>query len=582
MAFSKVDEKYVSFADGGTANGSTGHDVVGVNGTTAAAGDVDTLFVGSDTTVTTPTGFTLVQTFVGNQGGYHYERVCTGGESATIRVKTTGDFNTTALFQRWRGCGARDVAVNSHVDSNGALSSNAINSGTLAASTELVIVASVMTDSVSAAPTLNTWSAGYTPGDGASSIGTGATCSAGFISHKNPAGTAAETPSVSWTPDNMRNRYTFLVSYQLGAGNVSIQDSSGGASAGSSAETVQSSIVKQDSSSGASAGASAEQLQVGVVKQDSSAGASGGGSPDTVQSSIVLQDGSGGASGGGASESPTVDKIIQNGSGGASGGGANEQPTNATILQDTSSGASAGSSAETLLISTVIQDSSGGAAGGSSRETVSAGGPADITINDTSGGAAAGSSRETIQTNTGVVHDKMVMPVLLVAEACLTTEAGKLAKPPAEYQIRPGASFVAYADQTRDECCNGIGWIRPGQMWETDDFPVQRTGASKIEPADYAVVIEIGIIRCLPTQSDQPGLQGQGAKPTNAQWLQATQEAMDDAAALRRVVCCLRELYHIDAVVAGQINPLQNEANCSGTTITVTMRVPACDCFDTG
>jgi hypothetical protein len=560
MAFSKVDEKYVSFADGGTANGSTGHDVVGVNGTTASAGDVDALFVGSDTTVSTPTGFTLVQSFVGNQGGYHFERVCTGGESATVRVHTTGDFNTTALFQRWRGCGARDVAVNSHVDSNGALTSNAINSGTLAASTELVIVASVMTDSVSAAPTLNAWSAGYTPGDGAASIGTGATCSAGFISHKNPAGTAAETPSVSWNPDNMRNRYTFLVSYQLGAGNVSIQDSSSGASAGSSAETIQSNMIVQDGSGGASGGASTEQLQVGVTKQDSSSGASGGGSPDTVQSSIVLQDGSGGASGGGTGETPTVSRVIQDGSSGASGG----------------------SSADTVSADRVLTDSSVGAAAGSSRETVSAGGPADITINDRSGGAAAGSSRETIQTNTGVVHDKMVMPVLLVAEACLTTEAGKLAKPPAQYQIRPGASFVAYADQTRDECCNGIGWVRPGQMWETDDFPSQRTGSSNIEPADYAVVIEIGLLRCLPTQSDQPGQLGQGANPTTAQWLQATQEAMDDAAALRRVVCCLRTLYRVDAVVAGQINPLQNEANCSGTAITVTMRVPACDCFDAG
>lgn len=560
MAFSKVDEKYTSFADGGTANGSTGHDVVGVNATTATAGDVDALFVGSDTTVTTPSGFTPVQSFVGNQGGYHFERICTGGESATIRVKTAGDFNTTALFQRWRGCGARDVAVNSHVDSNGALTSNAINSGTLAAATELVIVASVMTDSVSAAPTLNAWSAGYTPGDGASSIGTGATCSAGFISHKNPAGTAAETPSVSWTPDNLRNRYTFLVSYLLGAGNVTIQDSSSGASAGSSAETVAADQVKQDSSGGTSAGSSADTVSFGVVKQDSSSGASGGGSADTVQSSIVLQDASGGAAAGSSAETITVGVVIQDSSGGASGG----------------------SSGETLLVGKVITDSSGGAAAGSSQGTVSAGGAADIALQDFSGGAGAGSSRQTIQTNTGVVHDKMVMPVLLVAEACLTTEAGKLAKPPAEYQIRPGASFVAYADQTRDECCNGIGWIRPGPMWETDDFPVQRTQASKIDPADYAVVIEIGIIRCLPTQSDQPGLQGQGAKPTIAQWLQATQEAMDDAAALRRVVCCLRELYHIDAVVAGQINPLQNEANCSGTVITVTMRVPACDCFDAG
>lgn len=560
MAFSKVDEKYVSFADGGTANGSTGHDVVGVNATTASAGDVDTLIVGSDTTVTTPTGFTLVQSFVGNQGGYHFERVCTGGESATIRVKTSGDFNTTALFQRWRGCGARDVAVNSHIDSNGALTSNAINSGTLAASTELVIVASVMTDSVSAAPTLNAWSAGYTPGDGASSIGTGASCSAGFISHKNPAGTAAETPSVSWTPDNMRNRYTFLVSYQLGAGNVTIQDTPGGASGGASAETIQIGVTLQDSPGGASGGASTEQLQIGVTKPDTPGGASGGASAEQLLIGVTLQDTPGGASGGASGETLLIGRTIP----------------------DTPGGAAAGASAETLLISTVIQDGPGGASAGASRETVSSGGPADVTIQDTSGGASGGSSRETVQTNSGVVHDKMVMPVLLVAEACLTTEAAKLEFPPALFQIRPGASFIAYADQTADECCNGIGWIRPGRMWESDNFPTARTEASHIDAAYYAAEIEIGILRCLPTESDQPMLTGQGAKPTTAQWLAATQKAMDDAATLRRVVCCLRELYSVDSVVAGNINPLENEANCAGTSIVVTMRVPACDCFDAG
>lgn len=556
MAFSKVDEKYTSFADGGTANGSTGHDVVGINTTTANSGDVDTLIVGSDTTVTTPSGFTLVQSFVGNQGGYHFERVCTGGESATIRVKTTGDFNTTALFQRWRGCGARDVAVNSHIDSNGALSSNAINSGTLAAATELVIVASVMTDSVSAAPTLNTWSTGYTPGDGASSIGTGASCSAGFISHKNPAGTAAETPSVSWTPDNMRNRYTFLVSYQLGTGvDVTVQTVSGGAGAGSSKTTQATDQIKQTVSGGASAGSSRTTQATDQVKQTVSGGAGAGSSQDTQATDQVKQTVSGGASAGSSRTTSAIDQVKQTVSGGiAAGSGQDSQATDQ-----------------------VRQTVSGGAGAGSSRTSA----PGDVIIQTVSGGAGAGSSRTTASSSTGVVHDKMVMPVLLVAQACMETEVNKVAKPPASFQIRPGASFVAYPDSTSDECCSGIAWVRPGAMWETDNFPVQRTGADKIEPAYYAVQIELGVLRCLPTIGDNPA-DGPDAKPTKAQWLEATQEAMDDAAALRRVVCCLREIYHVDAVVAGQINPLENEANCAGTSLVITMRVPACDCFDAG
>jgi hypothetical protein len=535
MAFSKVDEKYVSFSDGGTANGSTGHDVVGVNGTTASAGDVDTLIVGSDTTVNTPTGFTLVQSFVGNQGGYHYERVCTGGESATIRVHTNGDFNTTALFQRWRGCGARDVAVNSHIDANGALSSNAINSGTLAASTELVIVASVMTDSVSAAPTLNTWSTGYTPGDGAASIGTGASCSAGFISHKNPAGTAAETPSVSWTPDNMRNRYTFLVSYQLGSGTpVTINDQSGGAGAGGSTDTLAIGVTLNDQSGGAGAGGSSDTLSVGVTLQDVSGGAGGGGSTDRLSVGVTLADQSGGAGAGGSSD--------------------------------------------TLTVGIVISDVSGGAGAGGSTDLVSTG-SGNVTILDVSGGAGAGGSRDVVTgADTGVVQDTMVMPILTNAMACLQTEANKVPSPPAKYTIRPGAEFIALADNVETECCAGIGWVRPGNLSETIDFPTPMQESSGNNPADeYAVQVELGIMRCSPMISNITG--EQDAIPTEAQWLAAVQAQQDDAAALRRVVCCLRDIYSSSAVVAGSITPLNNEGGCGGISVVLTIRAPACDCI---
>lgn len=511
-------------------------------GGSAANGDWDLISVNSDATINTPSGFTLLLSIVNNQGSYFFARQCTGGEgpSVTIQSVPAGNFDAAVQWSRWRGLGSFQGTPPSNdatVVNAGGTTTPACSTSTLGNATTFVIMAACTHNSNAANPTGFTPSAGYTfIGSGGSGAGGLNTASFGAQAYKYPAGTAAESPSFSWT-NQQRDRDVYVMAFDTSSA-VTINDTSSGASGATSAEILQIGVTKQDSSSSASGGSSTEQLQIGVTKQDSSGGASGGGSTEQLQIGVTLQDGSGGGAG--------------------------------------------GSSAETLLIGTVIQDSSGGAAAGSSLETVSAGGAPDVTINDFSGGASAGSSAQTVQANSEVVHDKMVMPVLLVAEACLTTEAAKLAKPPAEYQIRPGASFVAYADQTRDECCNGIGWVRPGPMWETDDFPVQRSGASKIEPANYAVTIELGIIRCLPTQSDQPGLEGQGAKPTVAQWQQATQEAMDDAAALRRVVCCLRELYHVDAVVAGQINPLQNEANCAGTTIVVTMRVPACDCFDAG
>jgi hypothetical protein len=840
VAFSVADHVEVGFADGGTANGSTGHDVTLPGGGNASAGDYDVLIVGSDTTVTTPTAFDVYQTFVGNQGGYLYIRRCTAGvivpdttgstaittaatsavvditaaavgatvyawvdlgvntaaavtatgwtsvlnaiegtsaryalmrrrktvgdttftfnwttstkgvigwssyrgvdattpdenatlatngstsrtavptssvsptstgrwaltcygvrtttvgnkpitwtpdaalverldvdnnaagsspwcgiqiadsngtvtnaahsytathnaaeshdgsaiiylipqavEGPTVRVKTNGDNSTVAFLTRLRGAALVDTSANAHVDSAGAQTNPTVSSGTLASATDAIVVASTNTDMQAGTPTGPSWSGSYTA-LGTATVSSGVTGAWGASAWKTPVGTTAESPAVTWT-NGMRNRYVFLATFtQAAGGGITINDDSGGAPGGSSAETLLSDIVKQDSSSGASGGSSAEQVQsgvtlqdsssgasagssteqvlVGVTLQDSSSGASGGGSTEQVTVGVNIQDGSGGAAAGSSREALVIDRTIQDSSGGASGGGSVDTPSNAIILQDasggasgggtqdtvnssvvlqdTSGGAAGGSSAETLLISTVIQDSSGGAAAGSSRETVSAGGGAvDVTINDFSGGASAGSSAQTVQTSAGVVQDTMVMPVLANALTCLQTEVNKVPDPPAEYMIRPGATFTAMADSRYDECCNGIGWVRPGPFWESDSFPEQRSGVSHVQPAYYAVSVELGVMRCLPTKSNVPA-NGPDAKPTAAQWLEATQAEQDDGAALRRAVCCLRELYQVDGVVAGQYNPLENEANCTGISVVVTMRVPACDCID--
>jgi hypothetical protein len=460
-------------------------------------------------------------------------------EGPTVRIKTNGDFDTVALFTRVRGADSPDVAVNAHLDNSGNTASPALSTGTLAATGEAIFVGSTNTDMQAGTPTGPTWGGTYTALDTATS-GSGASGTWGASAWNTPVGTAAESPSVSWT-NGMRNRYIFAVTFTAAAGGsspVTINDTSSSASGATSTETLQIGVTINDGSSSASGGTTADSLAIGVTKQDTSSSASGATSADSLAIGVTLQDGSSSASG--------------------------------------------GSSAETLLIGTVIQDGSGGASGASSTETLSVGTVANVTINDFSGGASGGESKQTVQSGGLVVHDKMVMPVLLVAQACMQTEVGKVASPPASYQIRPGATFVGYADQTHDECCEGIAWVRPGPMWETDDFPAQRNQSSNTDPADYAVTIELGVLRCLPTVSDQPQVDGIDAKPTAAQWLAATQAAMDDAAALRRVVCCLRELYHIDAVTVGQLVPLENEANCAGTSLTITMRVPACDCFDAG
>lgn len=355
---------------------------------------------------------------------------------------------------------------------------------------------------------------------------------------------------------------------------VTVQDGSGG---GTAAGTVDG-VSVGDTSGGAGAGSSGSQAPtVGVTLPDTSGGAGAGSSADVVASGVVLGDRSGGATAGGSPDTSGAAVIFQDSSGGAGASGSLDGLGVGVVLGGGSGGAGAGDSPGAVLVGKVVQDTSGGAAAAPSPGLVDV--PADVTLQDVSGGAGAGSSPEASETPTPtVVQDTMVMPVLLSALACLQDEAAKVPKPPALFTIRPGDAFEPSADPWTDECCVGVGWVRMVSSYETYDFPAP---ASVMEgncpPHSWAVVIEVGLNRCVPVAADR-----RGSIVTSEQWLAAATAQADDGAALRRVLCCLRELYDVADVTAGQVNPLPLQGNCGGVVLSITVRRDACDCYALG
>jgi hypothetical protein len=313
------------------------------------------------------------------------------------------------------------------------------------------------------------------------------------------------------------------------SGPIVIQDGAGGVGAGGQADGR----ILGDSSGASGAAGTTDGRTLG----DGSGGAGAGGTSDPV----ALGDGSGSTGSGGAGDG----LALGDGSGGAGAGGS----TGGTALGDASGGVGFGGSADTLaLVPVIIQDASGGLGAGGSPDSISQ-----------------------------VVHDTMVMPVLLSAMACLQGEADKTASPPTIYTVRPGDSFEASADPWIVECCAGVGWVRQVSSYETDvdSFPDPLTHAVSdgCPPDSMAVVVEIGISRCFPVAGDS-----RGSVVTTAQWMAASQQQADDGAALRRVLCCLRELYDNSDVVSGQVNPLPIQGGCGGVSAQVTIRRNACDC----
>lgn len=249
------------------------------------------------------------------------------------------------------------------------------------------------------------------------------------------------------------------------------------------------------------------------------------------------------------------------------------EPAGADLnVTDRPGGASAGSTAETVVIDRVVAPAPGGATGGASAQTIT--NPFDVAVADVPGGAAAGSSPGTVTTSAAQA-DTAVMPLLIKIMGCLQAEAVKVTTPPGNFHIRQGATFQPMADDTRDECCEGIAWVRPGPMFPSQNFPEQDTQPSGTPTNQWAIQVELGIERCIPIVSNA---EGNDANPTAAQWQAATQAAMDDRAALRRTICCIQALVGKRKVVVGQITPLENGGICGGEIVILTIAVEACDC----
>lgn len=177
-----------------------------------------------------------------------------------------------------------------------------------------------------------------------------------------------------------------------------------------------------------------------------------------------------------------------------------------------------------------------------------------------------------------VIADPMVMPLARELLACLDTEIHKVASPPLYVQLRPGTVVDHLLSLRQDECCEGLAWVRPGSFFPSSDvFPNQDGVPPRQGVTGWAITLELGAIRCAPT----PGAE---RIPTETEWDTTTQAVMDDAAAMRRAICCFIAAKQGRAknVLPGIWQPLAVEGGCVGGVLPVTIKGPACDCPQAG
>ncbi len=377
---------------------------------------------------------------------------------------------------------------------------------------------------------------------------------------------------------------------------IVVTDAPGSLRGGGSPEAVVSGVTVTDLPGSARSGGSPGAATIETLFADVPGGARSSGSPAEVSTSgspnVTVPDTSGSSRQGGSPAVAVVAVAVADTSGSSRPAGTAANTVSAVVLSDTPGGArTAGSPAAALADATVtdtpgssrasgsrvvvvsdasiIDTSGGGRAGGSA--TVS-----DVVVVDASGGSRAGGSGQFIADGE-VVHDMTVMPVAQALLACLMTEVSKSDPAPANFSIRPGASFAAMISQDRDECCEGSVWVRVVSVNPTNDFPTPATNVTACGFAYWAIELEIGVIRCLPTS----GPDGPLSIVTSSQWMAAANRVLDDAAAVRRAICCLSEGDDVEDVIWGTWSPLENEANCTGGTMNITVQVPSCECQET-
>lgn len=156
---------------------------------------------------------------------------------------------------------------------------------------------------------------------------------------------------------------------------------------------------------------------------------------------------------------------------------------------------------------------------------------------------------------------------LVAVRNCLCDALSTSSVPPAICCITAGRPVIV-------ECCQGIAWVRMVNAYPTTAFPSQDRTPSNCVPPAWALVVEVGVARCVP----QPC--GELSPACCETELDVAMLLLEDFAAIRRMVtCCLPPEIRPDEIVAGAWTVTDPEAGCVSGSMQLTIRVlDACAC----
>lgn len=134
----------------------------------------------------------------------------------------------------------------------------------------------------------------------------------------------------------------------------------------------------------------------------------------------------------------------------------------------------------------------------------------------------------------------------------------------------PAVCCVAVSEPVVPDCCQGVAWVRPLNIYPVSTFPSPLSTPVRCQLNIFAMTLELGIQRCAPKPCDPLK-----AACCDAE-LDATRVAFSDYAAMRNTfLCCMTGsggLLMPDDVVFGEWAVDEPLGGCYGSRMAVTVR----------
>lgn len=168
----------------------------------------------------------------------------------------------------------------------------------------------------------------------------------------------------------------------------------------------------------------------------------------------------------------------------------------------------------------------------------------------------------------------LIVPLAKGLLACINTGLVK-------YGVPACRSFMAPAGPPpADECSNcgeaeGQAWVQIAQIGPTENFPNLATGPARTKPSEWAVQLNVGILRCAATVDD-------AGNPPSAAALTADFDKVqrDRAIVAEQVLCCFLADAEPGTWTLGVWTPLGPSGGCMGGVTQLTIAAAVCRCPD--